>query len=61
MEGAAEMLDVGPVAGCSAFGSALVAQTQNVYGAPVSRSEKLLLVDVVIKVVLVDPLSIVTV
>ena len=51
------MLDVGPVARLSV----LVAQTQNVYGTPVSRSEKFLLVDVVIKVVLVDPLSIVTV
>ena len=51
------MLDVGPVAGFSACGSVLVAQTQNVYGTPVSRSEKFLLVDVVMYVVFVDPLS----
>ena len=55
------MLDVGPVAGFSACGSVLVAQTQNVYETPVSRSEKFLLVDVVMYVVFVDPLSIVTV
>ena len=51
------MLEVGPVT-CA---SVSVAQTQNVYGTPVSRSETFLLVDVVMNVVFVDPLSIVTV
>ena len=54
------MLDVGPVSWLP-VSVVLVAQTQNVYGTPVSRSETFLLVDVVMNVVFVDPLSIVTV